>query len=92
MLKGWEDVFETDQKEVVEKECRKNGIDFSWNKNDGLSMVHSQTAVERHPDTGEKVWFNHVQVCVHMCLCVFLCACVCSHVLVCVPMCLFVFQ
>jgi alpha-ketoglutarate-dependent taurine dioxygenase len=62
MLKGWEEVFDTDKKEDIEEECRKNHIDFSWAKNDDLKLVSRESAIETHPDTGKKVWFNHVQV------------------------------
>ena len=62
-MKSWIDVFETDDKENVEEELRKNMIDFTWSKNDHLHLVSREAAVEPHPVTGEKVWFNHAQVC-----------------------------
>ena len=80
MLKGWEEVFDTEDKEIIEEECRKNNIDFSWDKKDGLKMVSSESAVEVHPDTGGKVWFNHLQVCV--CVCMYMCVCVCVRMCV----------
>ena len=61
-LKGWKDVFETTDKAEVEEELRKNKIDFTWSKNDDLHLVSREAAVEPHPITGEKVWFNHSQV------------------------------
>ena len=63
-LKGWRDVFGTDSKEEVEADLRKNKLDFTWTSdNDGLRIINKETAVEAHPVTGDKVWFNHVQVC-----------------------------
>ena len=61
-LKGWKDVFETTDKAEVEEELRKSKIDFTWSKNDDLHLVSREAAVEPHPITGEKVWFNHSQV------------------------------
>lgn len=62
MLKGWHDVFDTDDKQVVEEELRSSGQDYSWQKNDGLRIINTDQAVEKHPETGKKVWFNHSQV------------------------------
>ena len=62
MLKGWEDVFDTDCKDVIESECRNNELDFSWSKNDDLKIVNKAAAFEVHPVTGDRVWFNHAQV------------------------------
>ena len=63
MLKGWQDVFDTNDKETVEKECRKNAIDIQWKKGNGLRLINTESAIEKHPDTGHKVWFNHAGVC-----------------------------
>ena len=62
MLKGWKDVFDTSDKSVVEEECRKNCLDYKWKENGGLRLVNTETAVEKHPVTGDKVWFNHLGV------------------------------
>ena len=61
-LKGWPEVFNTEKKEDVENECRDTLIDFSWKKNDGLKLVNKRDAFENHPDTGDRIWFNHLQV------------------------------
>ena len=68
-LKGWRDVFETDSKEEVEADLRKSKLDFTWTSdNDGLRIINKEAAVETHPVTGDKVWFNHVQVgCAQFC-------------------------
>ena len=62
MLKGWEELFDTMDKSVVEDECRKNSIDFNWKDNDTLKMVNREEAIQYHPETNDPVWFNHVQV------------------------------
>ena len=61
-LKGWCDVFNTNDKSEVEADLRKNKLDFTWTSGDGLRIVNKEAAVETHPVTGDKVWFNHVQV------------------------------
>ena len=63
MMKGWQDVFNTKSKKDVEDELRNTpGAEFSWRKNDCLRIINRGKAVERHPVTGEKIWFNHCQV------------------------------
>lgn len=66
-LKSWRDVFGTDDKTEVEADMRKNKFDFKWTKDDGLRIVNKEAAIETHPVTGDKVWFNHLQVqcCTH---------------------------
>ena len=61
-LKSWVDVFETADKAEVEDELRKSKLDFTWSKNDSLRIINKEAAVEPHPVTGEKIWFNHAQV------------------------------
>ena len=62
MIKGWEDVFGTGDREEVEREMKAEGLDYSFKKNDDLHIVNSAAAVEKHPDTGDKIWFNHLKV------------------------------
>ena len=62
MLKGWQGVFGTSDKRKVEEDLRRSQLDFAWQKRNGLSIVNKEAAVETHPETGDKVWFNHVQV------------------------------
>ena len=61
-LKGWPEIFDTDKKEDVEEECRNTYQDFTWKKNGGLRLVNKRDAFENHPVTGDRVWFNHLQV------------------------------
>lgn len=60
--KTWIDVFETDQKRVVEEQCRKNNISHKWNKNDWLEICRLRPPFNIHPITNEKVWFNQVHL------------------------------
>jgi alpha-ketoglutarate-dependent taurine dioxygenase len=61
-LKPWEDMFQTTDKSIVERKCRENNIKVEWQPNDGLRLISEQPAFKKHPETGEMVWFNHLQV------------------------------
>ncbi|XP_019861907.1 PREDICTED: uncharacterized protein LOC105315478 [Amphimedon queenslandica] len=61
-LKGWSAVFETEKKEEVEKELRRTNMDFKWGANDHLCITNKASAVEVHPVTGDKIWFNHLSI------------------------------
>ena len=56
--KTWLDVFETDDKEEVERKCRENEFDFEWTKNDWIRISQTRPATYVHPQTQEEVWFN----------------------------------
>jgi alpha-ketoglutarate-dependent taurine dioxygenase len=55
---SWQAVFETDDKEAVERYCREGDVEFEWKRGDGLRLSQVRPAVARHPQTGEEVWFN----------------------------------
>lgn len=61
-LKRWDELFKTTDHNVVEEECKKNELTPTWLDDDKLKLVNTRPAVQRHPDTGEMVWFNHLQV------------------------------
>ena len=61
MMKGWQDVFQTKEKVQVEAELRDGGQDFSWH-GDNLRITSKQAAIETHPESGLKMWFNHIMV------------------------------
>jgi alpha-ketoglutarate-dependent taurine dioxygenase len=56
---SWQTVFQTSDKDAVEKHCRKNGIEVEWKDGDRLRTRAVRPALARHPQTGETVWFNH---------------------------------
>lgn len=60
--KSWIDVFETEDKNDVEKKCRDNDFSFKWNKDDWLQIGQKRPAVMSHPITHEKIWFNQVHL------------------------------
>lgn len=56
--KSWIHVFETENKEEVERKCLENEISYKWNRNDWLQISQKRPSVINHPNTDEKVWFN----------------------------------
>ena len=62
MMKGWEAVFGTKDREEVERELQADNTEHSWGDDDMLRIVNRVPAVEKHPQSGVKVWFNHLMV------------------------------
>jgi alpha-ketoglutarate-dependent taurine dioxygenase len=55
----WQTVFQTTDKEAIERHCREKGIEVEWKEGDRLRTRAVRSALVRHPKTGETVWFNH---------------------------------
>jgi alpha-ketoglutarate-dependent taurine dioxygenase len=55
----WQEVFQTTDQGAVEAECTRNGMAFEWKAGGRLQIGWKRPAVQRHPVTGEAVWFNH---------------------------------
>ena len=58
---SWQDFFKTDDPARVEAYCRAAGMEYEW-KPDGLRTLQRRPAVMPHPRTGEKVFFNQIQL------------------------------
>jgi alpha-ketoglutarate-dependent taurine dioxygenase len=56
----WQQVFNTDDRDEVERYCRSRGIELEWRGENSLRTRAVRDAVHRHPVTGELVWFNHI--------------------------------
>jgi alpha-ketoglutarate-dependent taurine dioxygenase len=56
---SWRDAFQTDERAEVERYCAQEEIDLEWRDGDRLRTRQVRPAVRTHPDTGERVWFNH---------------------------------
>ena len=56
----WQEVFQTDDKVEVERECTESGIEFDWINDNKLKMSWSKKGIWKHSVTSEAVWFNHV--------------------------------
>ncbi len=59
---SWQAFFGTTDKSAVEASCRNASIDFEWTANDGLRTYQICPGVAKHPQTGEMVFFNQVQL------------------------------
>ena len=56
---SWREAFQTDDRAEVERYCAQEEIDVEWRDDDRLRTRQVRPAVRIHPDTGERVWFNH---------------------------------
>ena len=59
---SWQSFFHTNQRALVEDYCRNAGISFEWTNNDGLRTRQVCPAIVKHPQTGEMVFFNQLQL------------------------------
>ena len=59
---SWQKAFNTDSRDEVESFCRRAGIRWLWKGDGGLRTMQCCPAVERHPVTGEWVWFNQAHL------------------------------
>ena len=58
---SWQEFFRTSDRVEVEAFCRNAGIEFEW-KGNGLRTYKVCQAVTTHPQTGETVFFNQLQL------------------------------
>jgi alpha-ketoglutarate-dependent taurine dioxygenase len=58
----WQEVFQTSSKAAVEDYCRRNGMEFDWIGDTQIRTRQRCQVVERHPRTGELVWFNQAHL------------------------------
>lgn len=61
-LKRWDEMFQTTDRQKIEATCRQNDFVPQWLPGGKLRLLSSQPASRLHPETGERVWFNHTQV------------------------------
>jgi alpha-ketoglutarate-dependent taurine dioxygenase len=59
---SWQQFFHTDDRREVEASCTQAGMTCEWTGNDGLRVGQLCQAVTRHPKSGEKIFFNQVQL------------------------------
>ncbi|MCB1056537.1 MAG: TauD/TfdA family dioxygenase, partial [Acidobacteria bacterium] len=57
----WQEVFQTDDRRVVEDYCHENRLSFHWRDDGALRTECLRPAVIEHAATGEKSWFNQAQ-------------------------------
>ena len=58
----WQDFFKTDDRAEVERVCTEGGMECEWTASGGLRIKQISPAVVTHPRTGERVFFNQVQL------------------------------
>lgn len=56
---SWQTVYQTTNKADVEAHCRRAGTKFEWLDGDRLRTYSVRPAIEKHPKSGEMIWFNH---------------------------------
>jgi len=61
-LKKWNQLFKTTNHIKVEQECKKHEITPTWLPDDRLRLINDRPAMRTLSETGEKVWYNHLQV------------------------------
>jgi len=60
---SWQEVFQTSDKQDVDKYCEKHGIEFEWlNGQPELVTRQTRPATIVHKDTGKKTWFNQAHL------------------------------
>lgn len=57
----WTEVFQTNDKKIVETYCQDNNISFEWTTQ-GLRTKQVNQATIAHPITGEMLWFNQAHL------------------------------
>lgn len=65
---SWESFFGSTDRAVVEQRCREQGTDFEWLDHETLQVRTRCPAVIRHPLTGERAFFNQLQLHHPFCL------------------------
>ncbi|MEU6095309.1 TauD/TfdA family dioxygenase [Streptomyces sp. NPDC047079] len=56
--KSWQETFETDSRDDVEKFLDGAGAEYEWQPDGGLRVTQVRRATVRHPVTDTEVWFN----------------------------------
>lgn len=60
---SWQEVFQTEDKQEVEKYCQTHSIEYCWNQVEAeLTTKQLCQATLFHPITKEKVWFNQAHL------------------------------
>ncbi|HEX6865192.1 MAG TPA: condensation domain-containing protein, partial [Thermoanaerobaculia bacterium] len=59
---SWSDFFHTTDRAEVEARCREMGTEVEWKDGNGLRTRQICRAVIDHPTTGERLFFNQVQI------------------------------
>jgi alpha-ketoglutarate-dependent taurine dioxygenase len=58
----WQEFFHSTDRGEVERLCQESGMTCEWTGSDGLRIRQLSPAVVDHPRTGERLFFNQVQL------------------------------
>jgi alpha-ketoglutarate-dependent taurine dioxygenase len=58
---SWQDFFKTDDPRRVEACCESAHIEYEW-KGDALRICQRRPAIVKHSQTGERIFFNQIQL------------------------------
>ncbi|MFC4314151.1 TauD/TfdA family dioxygenase [Steroidobacter flavus] len=58
----WQKVFNTTRRDQVEAFCHRAAIECEWQSDGGLRTRQWCQGIERHPRTGQSVWFNQAHL------------------------------
>jgi alpha-ketoglutarate-dependent taurine dioxygenase len=58
----WQEFFHTTSREEVERACAEAGMGYEWTPDGGLRVRTRAPAVTAHPRTGDRVFFNQIQL------------------------------
>ena len=61
----WQDAFKTEQRSEVERKCRENGLSLIWHTDNSVEISNNAPACVSHPETRQRLWFNHVHYLRH---------------------------
>jgi len=64
-ISTWNYAFETDNKKDIEAACKRFGLSFTWNSDRSLTTKARVSAIQKHPKTAEKTWFNTIHFFIH---------------------------
>jgi alpha-ketoglutarate-dependent taurine dioxygenase len=59
---SWQQYFQTPDKKRVEDYCRRASIAFEWKRENHLTTRQVCPAIVKHPETGEMLFFNQIQL------------------------------
>jgi alpha-ketoglutarate-dependent taurine dioxygenase len=64
-ISTWNYAFETDNKTDIEAACKRFGLSYTWNSDRSLTTEAKVNAIQKHPKTAEKIWFNTLHFFIH---------------------------
>ncbi|WP_061266510.1 TauD/TfdA family dioxygenase [Leptospira interrogans] len=60
--KRWDEMFQTKDKNEIEKTSKKQNFKVEWFGKDDLRLVNTTLAIRKHPESNTLAWHNHSQV------------------------------